>query len=121
MGCVLNAWLQPHMTGWLGMSYSGLWVGFGICIISVICGLGVNYYDSKRESQLPVLNLVPEATQKVKLSTVRDFSTDYWLVVGTSCGIYVCVVPFFNIATGFMKERFEFSATDSGSIIVGYI
>lgn len=115
MGCVLNAWLQPHMNAWGSMSL-GLWIGFIVCIFSVVCGFGVNYYDAKRQNLVPSMNSNIE--ERVNTSTIKEFSMNYWLIVLTSCVLYICVMPFFNIASGFMNDRFGFSATRTGEIIV---
>ena len=50
------------------------------------------------------------------MSDIARFNKKFWLVVIVSMILYICIQSFYNIATTFYQDRFQFTATETGLI-----
>lgn len=121
LGSVLNNIIEPALYEGTGSVVWGLWVGVIICGMSLCLGLGLCYYDRKRDVKLGIQNQKLEDIDKVRLSDILSFKLSYWLIVINCFVVYICIMPFNNIASAFYQERFGFSSSEAGFIIVRYI
>lgn len=121
LGSVLNDWIEPAMHEATGSVVLGLWLGVVICGISLGLGLGLCYFDRKRDVMLGIHNKETDDIDKVKFSDILSFKLSYWLIVVNCFVVYICVMPFNNIASAFYQDRFGYGASEAGFIIVIYI
>lgn len=117
-GSVLNDWTEPAMADGTGSVVLGLWVGFIICVISLGCGLWLCYYDYKRDKKLGTKEKKIDDVDKAKLSDIKTFNKSFWLITFNCMVVYICVMPFNNIASVYFQDRFGLSSANAGLIIV---
>lgn len=112
LGSVINNELSPVVAQATNVSIA-LWVGVLMCVassVSVLLIVGINMRVKQNQS-LHVKqdfddyeddDFVPE---NIKLSDVKDFRVNVWLLVFSAIVIYGCVIPFNSIASSLLMER----------------
>ena len=118
LGSVLNDNLEPSLDTWTGSVVFGLWVGFGLCVASLVCGMFLGAIDKKRDRLLGIKDkkTLPES-DKMKLSDIKTFGFSFWMVCINCYVVYTDVSCFNNIASKFYQTRFKYSSVEAGSII----
>jgi MFS family permease len=118
LGSVLNDFLEPQLYSATGTVILGLWVGFGLCVASLVCGIMLGAIDKKRDEKMGVTEKrkLPD-TEKIKLSDLKTFGFSLWMIFINCFVVYICVSCFNNIASNFFQVRFKYSTTESGMII----
>ncbi|XP_033121743.1 major facilitator superfamily domain-containing protein 1-like [Anneissia japonica] len=91
-----------------------LWVGAGFCILSMICGLMLWYYDA-RAARITKKGL-GETGEVIKLSDVKDFPLTLWLIFLVCVMYYVAVFPFIGLGTVFFQDKFDFNPTEANLV-----
>lgn len=116
LGSVFNQWMEPILNVYTGSIDLGLWFGLLLCLCSLVCGAALNYLDETRDKILGIASLKNENNERVLISDIARFSKKFWLVVIVSMIIYICIQSFYNIASNFYQDRFQFTATETGLI-----
>jgi hypothetical protein len=96
----------------------GLWVGFIICVLSLGCGVWLCYFDYRRSKLLGIKGNKLDEGDRVKLSDIKTFGLSFWLIAFNCMVVYICVMPFNNIASIYFQTRFGLSSSVAGLIIV---
>ncbi|XP_071950210.1 lysosomal dipeptide transporter MFSD1-like [Antedon mediterranea] len=88
-----------------------LWVGSGFCILSMICGLALWFFDA-RAARITKKGS-GETGEVIKLSDVKDFPLTLWLIFIICVTYYVAVFPFIGLGVIFFEDKWDFSAADA--------
>ena len=118
LGSVTNDNIEPVIVTETGSLSFGLWVGFGFCIVSLICAVTLNFIDKAKDRKLGIKEKthLPES-EKFKFSDMKSFGTCFWLVCINCLVVYVDVSCFNNVASNYFQERFGYNSIEAGSII----
>jgi MFS family permease len=118
LGSVLNDILEPALYDATDSVVLGLWVGFGLCLVSLILGILLGGIDKRRDKLMGIKEkkLLP-ASDKVKLSDIKSFGFSLWMICINCFVVYIDVSCFNNIASNFFQTRFNYSTQESGIII----
>lgn len=118
LGSVLNDFLEPQLYDATGTVILGLWVGFGLCLMSLVLGIFLGAIDKKRDQKLGIKEKrkLPDS-EKMKLADLKTFGFSLWMICVNCFVVYICVSCFNNIASNFYQTRFKYSTTESGMII----
>lgn len=116
LGSVFNQWVEPILNVYTGSIDFGLWFGFLLCVCSMLCGVALNCLDARRDKVLGIADEKNENHEGVQMSDIARFSKKFWLVVIVSMILYICIQSFYNIASTFYQDRFQFTATETGLI-----
>ena len=118
LGSVLNDFLEPQLYTATGTVILGLWVGFGLCVVSLILGMLLGAIDKKRDQKMGIKEkrTLPES-EKMKLADLKTFGFSLWMICVNCFVVYICVSCFNNIASNYFQTRFKYSTSESGMII----
>uniref|UniRef100_A0A673WZ59 Lysosomal dipeptide transporter MFSD1 n=1 Tax=Salmo trutta TaxID=8032 RepID=A0A673WZ59_SALTR len=84
------------------------------CIFSLVCALVLGYLDKRAER---ILNKEQGGTGEViKLTDVKDFPFQLWLIFIICVGYYVAIFPFIGLGQVFFIEKFNFSPPEARAI-----
>lgn len=93
------------------------WIGFMICVYSLIASLFVYYIDGKREHSELQSRPIYNKNSKFSCKDILSFQWDFWVVcIATAFGTLIWVL-FNNIASEFFQLRYGFSLQTSGTLI----
>nr|XP_058971250.1 major facilitator superfamily domain-containing protein 1-like isoform X2 [Pocillopora verrucosa] len=95
----------------LGMT---LFVGAGVCMFSLVCGLVLGFLD-KRAARI----LKKEDSQTgevIRLSDVKDFPLNLWLIFIICVAYYVAIFPFIALGLAFFEAKFDLNPTKAGAV-----
>eukprot|EP00744_Colponema_vietnamica_P012638 GILI01017733.1.p1 GENE.GILI01017733.1~~GILI01017733.1.p1 ORF type:complete len:506 (-),score=112.11 GILI01017733.1:620-2137(-) len=115
LGSVLNNASEPWIVSSSSLSI-GLWVGFILCLFSLLAGLFLCLLDSKAEKEEGKGSYSTQE-EKVELREMLTFGPCFWLVAGSCLFVYCSVFPFFNIVSDFLQSRFEFDDAAAGLLM----
>uniref|UniRef100_A0A4W5RID5 Lysosomal dipeptide transporter MFSD1 n=1 Tax=Hucho hucho TaxID=62062 RepID=A0A4W5RID5_9TELE len=114
MGSVYNR--VADLVGSTGHTTLGvsLMIAGATCIFSLVCALVLGYLDKRAER---ILNKEQGGTGEViKLTDVKDFSFQLWLIFIICVGYYVAIFPFIGLGQVFFIEKFNFSPSEARAI-----
>ena len=113
----LNDNLSPHIAQSASLDLS-LWVGFGLCCISLLCALLIQKIDKKKDLLLGFIEQrkLPD-DQKFDIRDIKTFGASFWLLSAYASIVYDTVYCFNNIASNYFQERFGYSSIQGGIII----
>ncbi|XP_030633537.1 lysosomal dipeptide transporter MFSD1 [Chanos chanos] len=95
----------------LGVS---LMIAASTCVFSLICALVLGYLDRRAER---ILNKEQGKTGEViKLTDVKDFPLQLWLIFIICVGYYVAIFPFIGLGQVFFIEKFDFSPAQASAV-----
>lgn len=118
LGSVANDNTEPVIVTESGSLSLGLWIGFILCGISLICAIALNYLDRKKDEKLGISEPIKlDSSEKFKFSEMKDFGLIFWLICINCFVIYIDVSCFNNIASNYFQERFNYNSIEAGSII----
>lgn len=105
LGGVINNILSPMF--W-SSNHMSLWVGVMICGASLGCCILLVPIDKLAERR--ILKSNPDAAfikidEKISLKDARHFNAGFWLLTASCVIVYGCVLPFNNVASGFLVRR----------------
>eukprot|EP00386_Alphamonas_edax_P002309 GDKI01006874.1.p1 GENE.GDKI01006874.1~~GDKI01006874.1.p1 ORF type:complete len:495 (-),score=113.00 GDKI01006874.1:147-1631(-) len=108
-GSVLNDLLSPVVAESLGVS-NAILLGVLLLACGLLCTIVVNTLDRKIEKRLEEQNrersIAPEEVgEKTNLADVLKFSPLFWTICWVCVVVYACILPFNNIASGFLVEE----------------
>lgn len=118
LGSVLNDFLEPQLYDATGTVILGLWIGFGLCVFSLVLGILLGTIDRKRDQKMGIKEKrkLPDS-EKMKLADLKTFGFSLWMICINCFVVYICVSCFNNIASNFYQTRFKYSTSESGMII----
>ena len=118
LGSVINDNTEPAIVSSSGSLALGLWVGLGVCAVSLLSALLQNMLDKRKDKILGISErtLLP-ASEKFKCRDMQFFGLSYWLLSINCLIMSVCVFCFNNIASNFFQKRFQYNSIEAGSII----
>lgn len=94
MASVVGGWITPALIkGDDGLINSTMIFGFGLCIVSFFCGLGlvlVDSYADKKDKKVLVLT----DEDKFKFKDILEFKLPFWLVSASCVFVYMSIFPF---------------------------
>lgn len=95
----------------LGIS---LFVAALTCVFSMGCAIILAYLDRRAERMCSRKTAVPE--EPVRLTDVKDFSLQLWLVFFICVGYYVAVFPFIGLGKLFFEEKYGFPPSAANAV-----
>ncbi|XP_060761816.1 major facilitator superfamily domain-containing protein 1 [Neoarius graeffei] len=107
---------MKHLFGQNGHYTLGaaLLIAASTCVFSLICALMLAYFDKRAER---ILNKEQGKTGEViKLTDVKDFSFQLWMIFFICVGYYVAIFPFIGLGQVFFIEKFHFTPTQARAI-----
>lgn len=107
LGSVINNELSPIVAQATNVSIA-LWVGVLMCVVSsvsVLLIVGINIRVKQNQVKDDFEDEDDFVPETIKLSDVKDFRVNVWLLVLSSIVIYGCVIPFNSIASSLLMER----------------
>lgn len=94
LGSVIMGFTVPPMYTDKGLGFA-LYVGFGICIVSLCMALLLTFIDLYREKKNPNAEKAALGDdEKFKWSDLKQFKLPYWLIVCSCCVTYMSVFPY---------------------------
>jgi MFS family permease len=98
LGSVFNGLVEPAVARDYGIG-TALYVGFGVCCFSWVCGLMlvlVDSYADRKDGRVAGLS----ETEKFKCSHIFAFTLPFWLIVVSCVSVYCSIFPYsWNTAT----------------------
>ena len=96
----------------------GLWVGFMLCIVSLLASFWLRFLNRKKNLLLgkPAQDVIPES-EKFHMRDIKSFSLSLWLLALNCSFIYSAVYCFNNVASNYFQKRFGYSTVEGGHII----
>lgn len=113
LGTVTNFLIEPFLYSKTGDLIIGMWFGFGMMSITLICGLILIFLDKSIHTATPTVH-----DNTINLSDIFSFGTNYWLCNLNCFLISISILAFSYIATSYYETRFNFNDEESGLIIV---
>lgn len=91
-----------------------LFVGVGVCLFSLSCGLLLGFLD-KRAAR--ILKKEDSHTGEViRLSDVKDFPLTLWLIFIICVAYYVAIFPFIALGLAFFQAKFDIDPQRAGAV-----
>ena len=117
MGNVLNDNLTPLIVQQSGSVSFALWIGFLVCLTSLITAVFLIQLDRKRCRLMGVGTLANPDDERFRCRDVKKFKLLYWILLAYMAFLQLSVFCFNFIASGFLQNRFGFSPVESGNIM----
>ena len=70
-----------------------MWIGFGFCIMSWLCGVGIVICETYADKMDGGAAEIKE-TDKFKWRHLAEFTLPYWLIVCSCCAVYCAIFPY---------------------------
>jgi len=95
----------------LGMT---LFVGVGVCLFSLGCGLLLGFLDKRAARILKKED--GQTGEVIRLSDVKDFPATLWLIFIICVAYYVAIFPFIALGLAFFQAKFDLSPQRAGAV-----
>ncbi|XP_022534498.2 major facilitator superfamily domain-containing protein 1 isoform X1 [Astyanax mexicanus] len=93
---------------------AALMIAGSTCVFSLLCALMLGYLDRRAER---ILNKEQGKTGEViRLTDVKDFPLQLWLIFIICVGYYVAIFPFIGLGQVFFIEKFNFTPTQARAV-----
>lgn len=115
---VCNYFLEPGLYNATGDLNIGAWFGVIICLLSLSSAIVVIYCDRARDKRISDASSDSDDDERVQLSDIFSFRRNFWYITLNCFTIFLCIIPFGDIAVGLYHERFRFSKDESSYIVV---
>ncbi|XP_035693514.1 major facilitator superfamily domain-containing protein 1-like [Branchiostoma floridae] len=107
-------WISGYVgEGYITLGYA-LWVGAGTCVLSLLCGLLLGYYD-KRAARI-LKRDAGKTGEVIRITDVKDFPATFWLITVICVAYYVAVFPFIGLGLVFFEEKFDLNPTSANAV-----
>ncbi|KAL2095944.1 hypothetical protein ACEWY4_008092 [Coilia grayii] len=115
----IMGWVYDHIKDFmdsaghttLGIS---LMIAASTCLFSLMCAVMLGYLDRRAER---ILNKEAGKTGEViKLTDVKDFPLQLWLIFLICVSYYVAIFPFIGLGQVFFIEKFDFSPAQARAV-----
>jgi nitrate/nitrite transporter NarK len=110
---VLNENLLPVIVVYSKSLTLALWVGFSVCLASVLAGIILGYFDKKKSG----LEKNEKIAVKFSWFEVKQLSLCFWMVCLNLAFSYASIFCFTNIGSSYLQHRFGFDLIEAGRII----
>lgn len=114
LGSVINGIVEPAVAKSDGIG-PALWVGFGVCVFSWICGIvlvGIDAYADKKDG----IKAEMSDEDKFQCKHIYNFKLPFWLIVVSCLAVYCSIFPYtWNTAT-MLESQFGISKQLAGSL-----
>ena len=118
LGSAANDNTEPAIVTSSGSLALGLWIGFGLCAVSVLSATLQNVLDKRKDRILGISERAHlPASEKFKCRDIKFFGLSYWLLSINCLLVYADVFCFNNIASNYFQERFKYNSIEAGRII----
>jgi MFS family permease len=84
-------------------------VGFIICLLSVMTGVGLILMDKYADKVDGETSKMISEEDKFKISDIKTFSLSFWIICGSCVFTYMCIFPFLMVSTSLFELKFHFS------------
>ncbi|XP_054771784.2 major facilitator superfamily domain-containing protein 1-like [Lytechinus pictus] len=105
--------LDKDIPGYIRLGYV-LWLGAGMCVFSILCGVFLGYFDIRAARILKRGN--GGTGETIKLSDIKDFPLSLWLIFLVCVFYYVTVFPFIGLGIVFFEDKFDMSPTKANLV-----
>nr|CAB3263790.1 major facilitator superfamily domain-containing protein 1 [Phallusia mammillata] len=95
----------------LGVS---LFLAASTCVFSLICAIVLGLLD-KRAERLGARK-AQKTDEPIKLTAVKDFPLQLWLIFFICVGYYVAIFPFIGLGKIFFEEKYGFTPAQSSAV-----
>jgi nitrate/nitrite transporter NarK len=90
IGSVVNDLIEPEIYEQTGSVVMGVWIGFAVCVGSVLCGLIVNWIDIQADRRLGIVGKpVRMEDEMVRFSDIRSFKPILWLLCANGTSVFI--------------------------------
>lgn len=96
-----------------GLINSVMWVGFGICLFSLLAGIILVLIDAYADRH-DKKDLSVSEDDKFKWRDLMEFELPFWLVCASCVFVYMSIFPFIQISSTFLEEQYGFDANMAG-------
>eukprot|EP01016_Furgasonia_blochmanni_P008234 TRINITY_DN13316_c0_g1_i1.p1 TRINITY_DN13316_c0_g1~~TRINITY_DN13316_c0_g1_i1.p1 ORF type:complete len:520 (-),score=13.91 TRINITY_DN13316_c0_g1_i1:12-1571(-) len=118
-GSSFNSWLTPKTYSWTGSLGWSLSVSVIVLAVGLLSGSGFCIIDRKKDQQEgKEVGARIDDSEKVMLSSIKEFGRLFWFLVAICLMIYSSFFPFLNIANKFLSVRFGFTPNDAGDLLL---
>lgn len=123
LGSVLNAIISPRISSKSEDPSMALWAGEGIVVFSFICSLVLIFIDKYIDNvNIHTNDETTEDDEEVDLKSMFNFSYLLWLIILCCLIFYAGFIPFNNIASGYLTNKFKnMPKKDSENLAGSYI
>ena len=111
LGPVLNFFLLPHLSGYLGLVYM-LWLGVAVCSCSLGAAIIIwlmSKFSQKEESTLG--DDVADVTHCISLKLAKSLPSGFWMLCSSTMLLYGSIFPFIANANLLLQNIFITSIT----------
>jgi len=101
---VINGIVEPAVAKNSGIG-PALWVGFGVCVFSWVCGMAlcvVDWYADQKDGKKAELS----DEDKFKCSHIYQFKLPFWLIVGSCLAVYCSIFPYSWNTASMLETQF---------------
>jgi len=117
LGSVFTASTQPqlyHVNEGFGLPF---FVGFCVCLFSLLNAVGMVTLDKKQEKQNPHLSKAQMSDdEKFKWSDLTKFKTPFWLLTFSCVLTYMSIFPYIQICSDLLQTKYNFSEEQAGHL-----
>lgn len=92
-----------------------LWIGFLLCVMSLVVLIVLCALDAKRDKEVGDFR---DFMDPVRCTDIKYFDSRFWFLAANCLFVYICVFPFNNVASIMLQERFGLNPEVSGFIMV---
>ncbi|XP_068732663.1 lysosomal dipeptide transporter MFSD1-like [Montipora capricornis] len=91
-----------------------LFVGVGVCLFSLCCGLVLGFLDKRAARILKKED--GQTGEVIRLSDVKDFPLTLWLIFIICVAYYVAIFPFIALGLAFFQAKFDIDPQRAGAV-----
>eukprot|EP00823_Brevimastigomonas_motovehiculus_P000707 TRINITY_DN108_c0_g1_i2.p1 TRINITY_DN108_c0_g1~~TRINITY_DN108_c0_g1_i2.p1 ORF type:complete len:511 (+),score=140.07 TRINITY_DN108_c0_g1_i2:24-1556(+) len=142
LGSVINDWVSPAIMKGYSLQYA-LWFGFIVCCLAILATVILvllnKYAESKAKQEEELAKEkkeqadreaatksgqiyekkeeAPKADENPHLRDIKYFNSRLWLICWSCVIVYATILPFNNISSDFLQDRYEYS-TERGDRVM---
>jgi len=122
LGSVLNSLVLPiicnnHLNAeGYPLIGAALFVGFGICLFSLACGVLLvvtDWYADKKDGKADV---AMKDDEKFRFSDIKSFGLSYWLITFSCLAVYMCCLNYLSQTPKILEVQYGFSVATAGAL-----
>lgn len=121
IGSTVNMNLMEPLYNWIDTKVDhektlgvSLFLAAFTCLFSLGCAIVLAYLDKRAEVILD--RKKEDSEEKVKITDVKHFSLQLWLIFLICVAYYVAVFPFIGLGKTFFEEKYGFSPTSANAV-----
>ncbi|XP_077988681.1 lysosomal dipeptide transporter MFSD1-like [Glandiceps talaboti] len=112
----LYSFINQQQPDWEGHTVLGvaLWVGAGMCLISLTCAIVLAYFDKRAARILKKED--GQTGEVIKLTDIKDFPAELWFIFLICVAYYVTIFPFIDLGVVFFEEKYGMNPSEASAI-----